>query len=119
MLFYLPRSVKAWGTEEFRQTFQLELAGLGLEVLPLQQGLSSAGYALDEDISTMMLGVEPDGQILHIRVGIFFKGAIPGCSCADDPAPEETYNEYCELQVDLALDSGRASLRLRDWGPAA
>jgi hypothetical protein len=39
-------------------------------------------------------------------VGVFFSGIITGCSCADDPTPVETQNEYCELL--FAIDKATA-----------
>ncbi|MDH5301031.1 MAG: hypothetical protein OEW58_06680 [Gammaproteobacteria bacterium] len=114
MSLYLPESAAAWGQATFAQTLQREVAGLGLEVLPLQSQLRYSAYALPDDISTMLLSAELQSGWLSLHVGVFFKGAIPGCACADDPTPEETYNEYCELEIRLNLESAQATLVLWD-----
>lgn len=112
MSIYLPKSAANWGGEQFKSILQKEVAQLGLEVLPLQQGLNVASYALSEDISTMLLSAEEQDGVVIARLGVFFKGMIPGCACADDPTPEEIYNEYCELKITLTLDSSEAALEV-------
>lgn len=94
----LPRSVEAWGTESFAETFRDEVEGLKHEELPLQQGLSLSSYVSAEPFRVMLISSEADGGTLRIKAGIFYSGIIAGCSCSDDPTPTDVQAEYCDLQ---------------------
>jgi hypothetical protein len=69
--------------------------------MPLQQGLSQTSHACDDNISIMIIGVSEESDFIHAKAGIFFTGIIPGCSCADDPAPVNEHTEYCEVRFDI------------------
>jgi hypothetical protein len=94
----LPESLAAWGTPGFAATLKRELEGAGAQ-LPLQQGLTSTGYALDARIEVMPLGTEATPETVVAQVGVFYAGIVAGCNCADDPTPVEAQPEYCELRV--------------------
>ena len=94
----LPEALAAWGTPGFAAALKSELAGAGAR-LPLQQGLSATGYALDARIEAMLLGTEATADEIVVKVGVFYAGIIAGCNCADDPTPVEAQPEYCELCI--------------------
>jgi hypothetical protein len=106
-MIHLPRSLSAWNTPAFKDVLKQEIEQSGGKGLPLQQGLTSSSYALEGGITAMILGVtEAEGRI-QAKVGIFYAGITPGCSCADDPTPVEPQPEYCELEI--VLDKGTAA----------
>jgi hypothetical protein len=98
----LPESVSAWGSPEFHDVLKRELERWGPSAFPLQAGLSTSSYALDDGFSVMVIGASEADGFIQARVGIFYSGIIAGCSCADDPTPVEAQSEYCEVQ--LAID---------------
>jgi hypothetical protein len=107
-----PKTLLAWDTPEFRAIFLAELTQFGPGVLPLQQGLEHSSYALEDDIRLVVVGMEQAGDAIHVQVGIFYTGLVPGCSCADDPTPVEPQNEYCEARVIIDRASGEAVISL-------
>ena len=106
----LPRSAHAWGTPAFEATLKSELADEGAAWLPLQACLSHTSVALTDDIEIVLLGSEPRGGRVLLRVGVFFQGLQAGCGCADDPTPVEPETEYCELSLILDPSDGRVTL---------
>lgn len=83
--------------DNFKRVFKAELAELKHSLLPLQQGLSQSSYVSDEKISAVILNVSETDQIYKIKTSIFYTGIIAGCSCADDPTPQDTQNEQCDI----------------------
>lgn len=67
--------------------------------LPLQQGLSRSSYTDGRNFGVTVLSVQQEVNGLHAKVGILYQGIIAGCACADDPTPESTIDEYCELEL--------------------
>jgi hypothetical protein len=121
-MIHLPEAVKAWNQPDFHATLKLEIEQLPGGQLPLQQGLSSSSHALDDAVSVMVLGASDDPGFIHARVGVFFSGIIAGCSCADDPTPVDTQNEYCELRLTIAKATAETAVtpladREEDSGP--
>jgi hypothetical protein len=104
----LPASLAAWGSPDFAAALKRELAGVGAQ-LPLQQGLSATGYALDARIEVMLLGTEETPEEIVAKVGVFYAGIVAGCNCADDPTPVEAQPEYCELRVAIDRHPTRAA----------
>jgi hypothetical protein len=100
-MIQLTKSLNAWGTPDFENILKEEIAQLGAEQLPLQQGLSTSSYALDDKLKVRIISVSGDASLIHAKVGLFYSGIIAGCSCADDPTPVEEQNEYCEVQLDI------------------
>jgi hypothetical protein len=108
----LHKSLRAWGTPEFESVLKLEIALLGADQLPLQQGLSNSSSVSNEPVTVVInLVVELESSI-RVKAGIFYQGVISGCSCADDPAPGNTINEYCEVQLDIEKLSAVTELKL-------
>ncbi len=108
----LPRAVRAWNTSDFEEVLAKEVAELGLEHLPLQQGLSFSSVALDHNLKIVVLDVKDRETSASIKLGAFYNGIVAGCSCADDPTPTDEVNEYCELIVEIDLNKGDASVSL-------
>ncbi|MBZ0094841.1 MAG: hypothetical protein K8H75_05580 [Sulfuricella sp.] len=97
----LTKSLNAWGTPDFEDILKGEIEQMGAEQLPLQQGLSTSSYALDDKLKVRIIGVSEEARFIRAKVGIFYTGIIAGCSCADDPTPVEEQNEYCVVQLDI------------------
>jgi len=97
----LNNSLNAWGTPDFEAVLKQEIAQLGADQLPLQQGLSTGNYAADAPITVMINSVAEVEDVIRVRAGIFYKSVLGGCSCADDPTPTSENNEYCEVQLDI------------------
>ncbi|MCA1804854.1 MAG: hypothetical protein LC646_05830 [Xanthomonadaceae bacterium] len=83
-----------------------EIAQLGADFLPLQQGLSSGSTSLDSNLGVMILRVTERPDRLQVRAGIFYSSIVSGCSCADDPTPIDENREYCEVELDIDRGSG-------------
>lgn len=105
---HLPAALAAWGTANFKAVLKRELEGLDPGALPLQQAVTVTSYALDEPITAVVLETAAQPDRLRAKVGVFFSGLVPGCSCADDPTPVEPQNEYCELRVEIDRDTAAA-----------
>lgn len=97
----LAKTLNAWGTPGFEDILKQELEQLGVNQLPLQQGLTTGSYALDENLKVLINAVSEEAGFIRIRAGIFYAGIIAGCSCADDPTPVDEQSEYCQVQVDI------------------
>ncbi|MCG6969115.1 MAG: hypothetical protein PVF34_11820 [Gammaproteobacteria bacterium] len=95
----LAQSINAFGSPEFKQVLKQEMEQLSIDQLPLQQGLSTSSYALDDARSVMVIDVSDDADFIYAKAGIFYSGVIAGCSCADDPTPVDKNTEYCEVQL--------------------
>jgi hypothetical protein len=113
-MLVLRESVRAWGTPEFQEVLKREIEGLDASQLPLQQGLTTGSYALDEGRRVIVIGVRERLADVRVRAGIFYTSLIAGCSCADDPTPVEPQNEYCEVQIDIDTETGEAVIALAD-----
>lgn len=97
----LTNALRAWGTLDFENILKAEIEKLGVDHLPLQQGLSTSSYALDSTLKVRIISTSDDNGYIRIKAGIFYTGIIAGCNCADDPTPVEEQNEYCEVQLDI------------------
>ena len=97
----LKKALHAWGTPAFTNALKTEIEELDPGLLPLQQGLTKASYAVASNLRVMIISVSENDKIIRARVGIFYAGIIAGCSCADDPTPVEEQPEYCEVQLDM------------------
>ena len=110
----LVKSAKAWNSRNFEDVLKNEVKALGLEHLPLQQGLSSSSVALDHNLQLTVLRTNEKSNLIIAKMGAFYSGIIGGCSWADNPTPMEEANEYCELEVTINLDNGDASVTLAE-----
>lgn len=108
----LDKALRAWGTPDFEATLKLEIAQLGVDQLPLQQGLAVGNYVTADPITVVINSVAEIEEAIHIKAGIFFKSVISGCSCEDDPTPTSEINEYCEVQLDIDKATAATSVTL-------
>ena len=100
-MLFLPASLNAWGSEDFIPTFKSEIANIEHQHLPLQKGLSLSSYVSDDKISPIVNRSHEDNTHILIDSGIFYYGIIAGCSCSDDPTPQDTQTEYCEIRFTI------------------
>ncbi|GAB4299705.1 MAG: hypothetical protein Kow0096_19280 [Thiohalomonadaceae bacterium] len=110
----LARSLAAWGTPEFASVVKAEIEGLDGNLLPLQAGLVRTSYAITEGFTAILLDVAERADVLRVKVGISYRGIIPGCSCADDPTPIDEVPEYCVVQFDIDRKTAVATASLLD-----
>lgn len=97
----LSKTITAWGTTGFESVLREEIEQLDAEQLPLQQGLSTSSYALDNKVKARIISASGSTSFIYAKIGIFYTGIIAGCSCADDPTPINENNEYCEVQLEI------------------
>ena len=97
----LEKSLSAFGTPDFAAVLKHELSQLTIDQLPLQQGLSVGSYVIDAPVTVVNVSAADMVETLRVKAGIFYRGVIAGCSCADDPTPVSDTNEYCEIQLDI------------------
>lgn len=110
----LPKALKAWGTPDFKAILKRELEQADATKLPLQQGLATGSYAVDDKLEVMIIGISEKADAIRVKTGVFYQGIIAGCSCADDPTPVEAHSEYCVLQLDIDKSTAEASVALLD-----
>ncbi|MFZ2160862.1 MAG: hypothetical protein WAW02_01470 [Sideroxyarcus sp.] len=97
----LEKALRAWGTPGFESVLKQEVAQLGAEQLPLQQGLSNSSSVSDQPVAVVIINVAETEDAIRVKAGIIYQGVIGGCSCAGDPTPDSEINEYCEVQLDI------------------
>jgi hypothetical protein len=102
----LSEAVSAWGTSAFNDVLKREIEHLDIDQLPLQQCLSQGSYSKNDGLSVMIIGVDEEPGLIHVKAGIFYSAVIAGCSCANDPTPVEDLPEYCELRLDIDKSTG-------------
>ena len=100
-MIQLNKALRAWGTPDFATVLKQEIAQLGVDHLPLQQGLSGGNYVTDDPIMVAINSVTEMKTVIRVTAGIFYQGVMGGCSCADDPTPTSESNEYCTVQLDI------------------
>lgn len=110
--FALHRSLAAWNTARFGETFKHEVEALDAGLLPLQLGLSGTSAVADEPFKVMLIGAADEGGCIRVKAGIFYAGIVGGCSCADDPTPLEAQPEYCEMWFEIDGRSGATRVGL-------
>ena len=109
----LEKSLRAWGTPDFKDVLKQEIAQHASK-LPLQQGLSVGNHALDAPITVAINQVTELENAIRVSVGIFFQSVIAGCSCADDPTSTSEINEYCEVHLDINKTTAATAVTLAE-----
>jgi len=107
----LGKAMGAWGTSGFDAVLKEELAAHA-DQLPLQQGMASSSSVVDAPVTVLILGVAELEQTVRVKAGIFYRGMVGGCACANDPTPESENTEYCELQLDIDKASAATEVTL-------
>ena len=108
----LTKSLNAWGTPDFEDVLKNEIAQLGGDQLPLQQGLSASSYVVDGRLDVLINSATEEAGIIRVQTGIFYAGIIAGCSCTDDPTPVEENSEYCEIRLDIDKATAETTVTL-------
>ena len=108
----LEKTLAAWQTSDFEDVFKREVEQLGVEDLPLQQGLSQGSYASDEHLKVIVIRVSDRQGKIQVKAGIFYTGILPGCACSDDAAPDNEYTEYCEVLFTINLKTAETTVSL-------
>jgi len=111
-MFTLQKSLHAWNTNTFENTFKSEVGDLDKALLPLQKSLSFSSYVSDEKISPVVMSSSSGTTHLLIKTTIFYTGIIAGCSCADDPSPQDTQQESCDLLFRINLSNAETQVEL-------
>jgi hypothetical protein len=106
------RTPTAWGTPAFREEAKAEIEALDSSLLPLQAGLARSSHVAPGKVGAVILGGEVEAGRLRLKAGLFYAGIIAGCSCADDPTPVDEITEYCEVEFDIEMSTGAASVIL-------
>lgn len=110
----LSHALAAHGSPDFSARLKQALETLGLDELPLQQGLRTGSTARDDRLGAMILGTEETGDAIVVRAGLFYTSITAGCACADDPTPTDENTEYCEVLLHIDRHTGQAGVRLAD-----
>ncbi len=108
----LSKALNARNTPTFEETLKHEIEALDGKLLPLQQGLSHSSYASEDNFTVVILRISDGGASICVKAGIFYTGVIPGCSCADDPSPDNEYTEYCEVEFIIDTTTAETCVRL-------
>ena len=108
----LEKTLLAWGTPDFELVLKQEVAQLGADVLPLQQGLSSSSAVADGPLTVVVKEVVGLEGVIRVRAGILYQGVVSGCSCVDDPTPDNTINEYCEVRLDIDRGTAETAIEI-------
>jgi hypothetical protein len=108
----LTETLNAWGTPDFKDILKKEIERMDAGQLPLQLGLSTGSYAIDDKFNVMIIGVFEATGSIRVKAGIFYSGIIAGCSCADDPTPVNEESEYCVVQLDINKQTADTTIAL-------
>lgn len=105
----LTKSLNAWGSLEFTEILKFELEEQPIDALPLQEGLLRTSNVMNEPFNVMVLNSSTSNDSIRAKVGVWYKGVIGGCSCADDPSPVDSIDEYCEVEIEIDKATGCAT----------
>ena len=108
----LHASLRAWNTPAFTETLAREVEQLDCNTLPLQQGLSQGSVALDDKLDAIIISVSDETGLILAKIGIYYAGMIAGCSCADDPTPDNPTTEYCVIKLAINKLTAETSISL-------
>ena len=108
----LQKTLQAWDTSHFNSAFKNEIIALDRQLLPLQKGLSFSSYVSKETISPVIISSSVNATHLLIKASIFYTGIIAGCSCSDDPSPQDTQQESCDLLFRIKLDNAATQVEI-------
>ena len=105
-------SLQAFGKADFNQVAKAEIQALEANSLPLQQGLSLSSYVSNNPFSVTILNSSETETSITIKAGVFYTGIIAGCSCSDDPTPQDEQNEYCEVVFTINKANAQSDITL-------
>lgn len=108
----LSRALAAWRTPAFHDVLTDDVRQLGVEGLPLQQGLAQGSYTRGENLQVSILGVSEAPDAIEVKAGLFYTSIIAGCACEGDPTPTSDLPEYIEVRIEIDKASGEATINL-------
>lgn len=108
----LTHTVDAWGKPDFDAVLKNDIQQLSVDQLPLQEGLSGTSCVAPSGFEAMIISTSEADGMIRAKAGIFYKGILGGCSCADDPTPVEEESEYCVVQFEINKRTGEAAVAL-------
>jgi len=79
----------------------------------LQGSMQQGNYALPDGIKTSILSKFMSQTYVTINVSIFYKSAINGCQCADDPSSAVEFHEYCEIGIEISRETANAIITVK------
>lgn len=83
---------------------------LSIDELPLQKNLTQSSYVSGDSFNAIILQTTDSTEKVLVKAGIFYKGVIAGCNCADDPSPVDELTEYCEVSFEIDKKQGDVSV---------
>ena len=91
-------TLDAWEDPAFGDILRRDVAACQARLRHIAERASASGCLATEDLAITLLGRvwNPDG--IHIRIGVFFRTVLAGCSCGDEPSME---NGYCEVRITI------------------
>jgi hypothetical protein len=108
----LKKTLDAFDAPTFKDVMKDEVESLGIQLLPLQAGLTHGSYVSESKFIAMILGVSEETGVILVNASIFYTSIIAGCNCADDPSPIEEQTEYCEVQFKINKETAEATVNL-------
>ncbi len=97
---------------DFKNIAKNTIKNIDPTLLPLQQGLSFSSYVGKNTFHPVILNITDNIDEINIKAAIFYTGIIAGCSCSDDPSPQDEQNEYCELLFSINKQSADTTVSL-------
>jgi len=108
----LNKALAVWGTPTFEDILKDEVRQLGIENLPLQQGLAHGSFTSGENLQVSVLSTSETTDAIEVKVGLFYTSIIAGCACEDDPTPQSDLPEYSEIGIRIDKASAEATITL-------
>jgi len=103
----LTSTLSQWPDGDFSATLKKELKSLGADALPLRQAATVGGPVDPDSIRVVVLDSGENDASIHANVGVFFDEILWGCSCGDDPVPQQN---YCRLRVAIRKTDAEANI---------
>lgn len=110
----LAKSLAAWRTPKFEETFKIEMSELRKDDLPLQRALKQSSHVADRKIEVVILQTDESDTAVRVKAGIFFYGIVAGSCCADDPSSNCEQAEFCEAQFHIDKITADTRVELLD-----
>jgi len=104
----LANSLDAWNSTAFDQVLKDEIEGLEIHLLPLHQSMVHGSHLAGDDFTVTILTCAESDHCIRVKLGVFFRSVIAGCSCADDPTPVDESAEYGELWCEIDKRTAKA-----------
>jgi len=104
----LANSLDAWNSAAFDQVLKEEVEGLEIHLLPLHQFMVHGSHLVGDDFTVTILARGESDHCIRVKLGVFFRSVIAGCSCADDPTPVDERAEYGELWCEIDKATAKA-----------